>query len=178
MDMIAFLWCHFTDVRNWESTDVGKSLTLIDLLVGSGSFAFHSTLKCKSPGDLKVWLLILGTDPMQLLDELSMIYTATIMCYATFSFSQSRLVRQFLGAGLLSLAVFITVWFSYPKGPDICMLTFLLPALLPLPPRSRLPPKCLRTSPNRYNGSEYICDGSKYSTFLEGEIWHKVPNRS
>lgn len=114
---------------------MGESLTLVDLLVGSGSFAFHSTLKCKSPSDLEVRLFISGTDPMQLLDELSMIYTATIMCYATFSFSQSRLVRQFLGAGLLSLAVFITVWFSYTRGPDIYKLTFLLPALLPLPPR-------------------------------------------
>lgn len=31
------------------------------------------------------------------------------MCYATFSFSQSRVVRQLLAGGLLSLAVFITV---------------------------------------------------------------------
>jgi hypothetical protein len=46
---------------------------------------------------------------MQLVDELNMIYTACLMCYATFSFSQSRVVRQVLGFGLLSLAVFITV---------------------------------------------------------------------
>ncbi|KAH7323740.1 alkaline ceramidase [Rhexocercosporidium sp. MPI-PUGE-AT-0058] len=72
------------------------------LLVGSGSFAFHSTLKY----------------PMQLLDELSMIYTATIMCYATFSFSQSRLVRQFLGVGLVGLAVFITLYYHYLQDPD------------------------------------------------------------
>jgi dihydroceramidase len=31
------------------------------------------------------------------------------MCYATFSFSQSRIIRQVLAGGLLSLAVFITV---------------------------------------------------------------------
>jgi len=71
------------------------------LLVGSGSFAFHSTLKY----------------PMQLVDELSMIYTACLMCYATFSFSQSRLIRQVLGGGLLFLAVFITLYYHYLQDP-------------------------------------------------------------
>ncbi|KAH8775840.1 alkaline ceramidase [Hyaloscypha finlandica] len=71
------------------------------LLVGSGSFAFHSTLKY----------------PMQLVDELNMIYTACLMCYATFSFSQSRIVRQVLAAGLLSLAVFITLYYHYLQDP-------------------------------------------------------------
>ncbi|KAL2063018.1 hypothetical protein VTL71DRAFT_6090 [Oculimacula yallundae] len=80
------------------------------LLVGSGSFAFHSTLKY----------------PMQLLDELSMIYTATIMCYATFSFSQSRLVRWFLGFGLLSLAVFITLYYHYLQDPNFHQNAFAL----------------------------------------------------
>lgn len=46
---------------------------------------------------------------MQLVDELSMIYTTSLMCYATFSFSQSRLVRQILGVSLAALAIFITV---------------------------------------------------------------------
>ncbi len=48
-------------------------------------------------------------DPMQLFDELSMIYTICIMCYATLSFSQHRIFRQILGTGLIGLAVFITV---------------------------------------------------------------------
>ncbi|CZS89867.1 probable alkaline ceramidase [Rhynchosporium graminicola] len=80
------------------------------LLVGSGSFAFHSTLKY----------------PMQLLDELSMIYTATIMCYATFSFSQSRLVRWCLGIALLFLAVFITLYYHYLQDPNFHQNTFAL----------------------------------------------------
>lgn len=50
-----------------------------------------------------------GPDPMQLVDELSMIYTACLMCYATFSFSKSQAFRQVLGTGLVSLAAFITV---------------------------------------------------------------------
>jgi dihydroceramidase len=53
---------------------------------------------------------------MQLVDELNMIYTACLMCYATFSFSQSRLVRQVLATGLISLAVFITVRAPFLKA--------------------------------------------------------------
>ncbi|EHK96863.1 putative Alkaline ceramidase 3 [Glarea lozoyensis 74030] len=55
--------------------------------------------------------------PMQLVDELSMIYTACLMCYATFSFSQSRTVRRVLGTSLLSLAVFITLYYHYLQDP-------------------------------------------------------------
>lgn len=69
--------------------------------VGSGSFAFHSTLKY----------------PMQLVDELSMIYTACLMCYATFSFSKSQVFRQVLGIGLVSLAAFITLYYHYLQDP-------------------------------------------------------------
>jgi len=71
------------------------------LLVGTGSFFFHSTLKY----------------PMQLVDELSMIYTASLMCYATFSFSQSSIFRLGLGVGLLSLSVFITIYYHYLQEP-------------------------------------------------------------
>jgi len=85
------------------------------LLVGVGSFAFHSTLKY----------------PMQLVDELSMIYTACLMCYATFSFSQSRLVRQLLGVGLASLAIFITLYYHYLQDPDFHQNAFaILTALI------------------------------------------------
>lgn len=50
-----------------------------------------------------------ASDPMQLVDELSMIYTTCLMCYATFSFSQSRIFRQVLAFSLIFLSVFITV---------------------------------------------------------------------
>lgn len=46
---------------------------------------------------------------MQLVDELSMIYTTCIMCYATFAFDKSRLFSQLLALGLLGLSIFITV---------------------------------------------------------------------
>jgi dihydroceramidase len=54
---------------------------------------------------------------MQLVDELSMIYTACLMCYATFSFSKSTATRQILALGLASLAIFITLYYHYLQDP-------------------------------------------------------------
>ncbi|KAF1944513.1 alkaline ceramidase-like protein [Clathrospora elynae] len=71
------------------------------LLVGSGSFMFHATLKY----------------PMQLVDELSMIYTTCLMNYATFSYGKSRLYSTMLAIGLISLSVFITLYYHYLQDP-------------------------------------------------------------
>ncbi|KAK2731302.1 hypothetical protein FQN57_003457 [Myotisia sp. PD_48] len=71
------------------------------LVVGLGSLLFHSTLKY----------------PMQLLDELSMIYTTCFMCYATFSYSKSSTYRLVLGVGLTALAIFITLYYHYLQNP-------------------------------------------------------------
>ncbi|KAL2012909.1 hypothetical protein VTN00DRAFT_434 [Thermoascus crustaceus] len=71
------------------------------LLVGFGSFLFHSTLKY----------------PMQLVDELSMIYTTCLMCYASFSYSRPSWVRVFLAVFLTGLAVFITLYYHYLGDP-------------------------------------------------------------
>ncbi|KAG9239458.1 alkaline ceramidase [Amylocarpus encephaloides] len=86
------------------------------LLVGSGSFAFHSTL----------------IYPMQLVDELSMIYTACLMCYATFSFSRSKTTRRILGTGLLSMAIFITLYYHYLQDPTFHQNAFALIAAVVL----------------------------------------------
>lgn len=69
--------------------------------MGTGSFLFHSTLKY----------------PMQLVDELSMIYTTCLMFYATFSYGQSRLYAQLLGVFLLALSAFITGYYHYLQDP-------------------------------------------------------------
>ena len=69
--------------------------------MGTGSFLFHATLKY----------------PMQLVDELSMIYTTCLMCYATFSYSRSRLFSLYLALFLLSLAIFITLYYHYLQDP-------------------------------------------------------------
>lgn len=71
------------------------------LLVGTGSFLFHSTL----------------TYPMQLVDELSMIYTTCLMFYASFSYGRSRRYAQVLGVFLVSLAAFITGYYHYLQDP-------------------------------------------------------------
>ncbi|KAL8691742.1 MAG: hypothetical protein Q9224_004104 [Gallowayella concinna] len=71
------------------------------LLVGMGSFLFHATLKY----------------PMQLVDELSMIYTTCLMNYATFSYSKSRQYALTLALGLISLAMFITLYYHYLQDP-------------------------------------------------------------
>jgi len=71
------------------------------MLVGTGSFFFHSTLKY----------------PMQLMDELSMIYVTEIMCYSTFSLHSSRRFSIFLGLGLAALGAFITLYYHYLQDP-------------------------------------------------------------
>ncbi|KAL6155448.1 alkaline ceramidase ydc1 [Exserohilum turcicum] len=71
------------------------------LIVGTGSFWFHASLKY----------------PMQLVDELSMIYTTCLMNFATFSYGKSRLYATMLGVGLMSLAVFITLYYHYLQDP-------------------------------------------------------------
>ncbi|KAF2272602.1 alkaline ceramidase-like protein [Westerdykella ornata] len=71
------------------------------LLVGIGSFLFHSTLKY----------------PFQLVDELSMIYTTCLMCFATFSYGGSRRYRNTLAASLVLLSLFITIYYHYLQDP-------------------------------------------------------------
>ncbi|KAF2199234.1 alkaline ceramidase-like protein [Delitschia confertaspora ATCC 74209] len=70
-------------------------------LVGTGSFFFHATLKY----------------PMQLVDELSMIYTTCLMCYATFSYGKTRRYSVVLAVFLVSLALFITLYYHYLQDP-------------------------------------------------------------
>lgn len=54
---------------------------------------------------------------MQLIDELSMIYTTCLMCYATFSHGRSQVFRVSLGASLVALAAFITLYYHYLQDP-------------------------------------------------------------
>jgi dihydroceramidase len=54
---------------------------------------------------------------MQLVDELSMIYTTCIMCYASFSHRQSALYSVLLSIFLVCLAAFITAYYHYLQDP-------------------------------------------------------------
>lgn len=71
------------------------------MLVGSGSLAFHATLKY----------------PMQLVDELSMIYTTCLMFWATFAHKQGRVVQTLIAVGVGALALFITLYYHFLQDP-------------------------------------------------------------
>ncbi|KZF26295.1 alkaline phytoceramidase [Xylona heveae TC161] len=101
---LLFLYLAYKGISNcW--TQGHDSIFLVTfvgyLLVGAGSFLFHATLKY----------------PMQLVDELSMIYTTCLMCYATFSYAKTRLYAFILAIALVSLALFITLYYHYLQDP-------------------------------------------------------------
>lgn len=54
---------------------------------------------------------------MQLMDELSMIYTTCLMNFATFSYGKSRRYSTVLALLLVSLALFITLYYHYLQDP-------------------------------------------------------------
>lgn len=56
---------------------------------------------------------------MQLVDELSMIYTTCLMMYASFAYSRSRYFSIVLGVCLLGVAGFITVSLSIYNQPPM-----------------------------------------------------------
>jgi dihydroceramidase len=57
------------------------------------------------------------TDPWQLVDELSMIYTTCLMFFATFSFGKSRAYSTSLGFFLCLLSLSITLYYHYLQDP-------------------------------------------------------------
>lgn len=67
---------------------------------------------------------------MQLVDELSMIYTTCLMAYATFTFSRSSLFSAMLGSFLVGLSVFITFYYHYLQDPDFHQNAFALLAVV------------------------------------------------
>ncbi|KAF1968376.1 alkaline phytoceramidase [Bimuria novae-zelandiae CBS 107.79] len=80
------------------------------LLVGTGSFLFHATLKY----------------PMQLIDELSMIYTTCLMCYVTFSFDKTRSYRTILATLLVGSSLFITLYYHFLQDPVFHQTTYAI----------------------------------------------------
>lgn len=79
-------------------------------IVGTGSVLFHSSLKY----------------PMQLVDELSMIYTTSFSCYASFTHGSSAAVKAVVGAALFGLSVFITAYYHYVKDPTFHQVSYAL----------------------------------------------------
>merc|ERR1712000_674608 len=99
-----FMWLGFKGIRNClkESHDGVFLLAYIGyILVGLGSISFHATLKY----------------PMQLVDELSMIYTTCLMMHASFAYLQSTYFSTMLGLALLCLSGTITFHYHTTKDP-------------------------------------------------------------
>lgn len=78
--------------------------------IGLGSFAFHATLKY----------------PMQLLDELSMIYTTCFLAFAIFSYGRSTGARVALAGLTASIAILVTGYYHYLGDPVFHQNVFAL----------------------------------------------------
>lgn len=63
---------------------------------------------------------------MQLVDELNMIYTTCLMCYATFSYARSATFRVALAIHLVALALGITVYYHYLQDPAFHQAVYAL----------------------------------------------------
>lgn len=55
---------------------------------------------------------------MQLVDELSMIYTTCLAAYALFSFNRTRQSATIIAVALVSLAIFVTLYYHYLQDPE------------------------------------------------------------
>lgn len=99
-----FIWLGFKGMHMCYAHDHDRIFFITFfgyVLVGSGSFAFHSTLKY----------------PMQLVDELSMIYTTCLMFWATFEHKRAQPIPLLLAFFTIGLAVFITLYYHYLQDP-------------------------------------------------------------
>lgn len=131
-----FLWLGFKGVRNvivYSHPRIFLVAFAGYLSVGFGSIAFHATLKY----------------PMQLVDELSMIYSTCAMLWASLSYSKSARFSQLLAVGLIGLAGFITVSLDHQDSRWSPCSRRYLPGLLPRYQGSDFSPKRLR-GPDRY----------------------------
>lgn len=63
---------------------------------------------------------------MQLVDELSMIYTTCFMCFATLAHNKSRPVAAFIAIGLVALCIFITAYYHYLQDPTFHQTAYAL----------------------------------------------------
>ncbi|KAI0873958.1 alkaline dihydroceramidase [Hypoxylon argillaceum] len=117
---IMFLWLGVRGIRGcirYNHPPIFLVTYIGYIIVGCGSFLFHATLKY----------------PMQLVDELAMIYTTCFMVHATFAYARSFHFSVALGVGLTGLAYYITARYYETKDPDFhqtayAILTFIVVA--------------------------------------------------
>lgn len=63
---------------------------------------------------------------MQLVDELSMIYTTCLMNYATFSYGKSKRFSVAVAVSLLTLCIGITLYYHYVQDPVFHQVAYAL----------------------------------------------------
>jgi dihydroceramidase len=111
---LIFIWLGVRGIRNCLQYSHPRVIIVAYagyIVVGLGSMAFHTTLKCMWPSQIYVFssLKLFSIDSMQLADELPMIYTTCIMAFAALSYKQSERDSVLIGTGLATLAGLITV---------------------------------------------------------------------
>lgn len=103
------------------------------LIIGIGSFIFHTTLKYS----------------MQLLDELAMVYTTCILFHATFSHGRSTATKISVAALTIGIAAFVTGYYHYLGDPKFHQDTFALLTAIVVFYNIYLMEKTLRHSPEK-----------------------------
>ena len=101
---LSFIYLTYKGVRNCIQEGHAPVFAVAFLgfgAVGIGSILFHATLKY----------------PMQLVDELSMIYTTCIMFWATFVHRRSASFGLWFGVFNILLSAFITLYYHYLQDP-------------------------------------------------------------
>jgi len=101
---------------------------------------------------------------MQLVDELSMIYSTCLMSYAAFSFSKSGQFRILLAIALISLAVFITLYYHYLQDPVFHQNTYALLTVIVLVRSMYIMELSLRPSLNRRQMGDKLQSKSSIQT--------------
>ncbi|KAK1725829.1 hypothetical protein CaCOL14_011309 [Colletotrichum acutatum] len=168
---LLFLWLGYKGVHNCVSQGHPRIFLVAYLgyvIVGLGSTAFHTSLKY----------------PMQLIDELSMIYTTCLMVFATFSFSKSSRFSVLLGGGLVLLAGLITSYYHITKDPafhQACYAaltaTVVLRSLYVM--ETQLRPVLARRNKDKANlilNTMWIMVGTGLSVFLMGFLIWNIDN--
>lgn len=102
---LMFWYCAYQGIRSCRRNGHDKVFEVAYygyLLVGLGSFMFHTSLKYG-------W---------QLVDELNMIYTTALMGFASLSHRRSTTYQILLGVGSVVFCLGVTAYYHYIQDPD------------------------------------------------------------
>ncbi|KAF3388677.1 Alkaline ceramidase 3 [Penicillium rolfsii] len=117
----AGFWSPVTSTLNWCEEDYYATVYSAEIVNTLTNLLFiwlgvKGIISCRRNGHDQIFTVaFLGY--LVLVDELSMIYTTCLMAYASFSYSRPTGFRLVLALSLLSLAVFITLYYHYLQDP-------------------------------------------------------------